>query len=161
MIVQPTSVVKKKSPGSRSFRGKFFSVQMEKFSAFLPLLTSSSSVTESTYLLMVSYRPRQKSSVMHSSARGQSIGSCSRQATGASEPSVAHRVLRGVTRQLIAALCAARRGYETCTRQLHHDLLKVLRGNLLPFGNVAQRDVPPCVVLRKVDHQAQRVSAFG
>ena len=74
---------------------------------------------------------------------------------------IAHRILRRVTRQLIAALCAARRGHKTRTRKLYDDLLQIFCRNLLSPGNIAKRYIAAGVVLRKIDHQSKRISSFG
>ena len=74
---------------------------------------------------------------------------------------IAHGILRRMPRQLVAALCASRRDNKARTRKLHHDLLQILGRNLLSLGNIAQRNVAACVMLRQVDHQTKRISSFG
>lgn len=77
----------------------------------------------------------------------------------------AQNVPRGVVLrpagQPVAALIAAVREQEAGTAERRNDLLEVFFGDILPLGNVLERYAAVSLMLRKVEHQAQRVASLG
>ena len=61
----------------------------------------------------------------------------------------------------VAALIAAVREQEAGTAERRNDLLEVFFGDILPLGNVLERYAAVSLMLRKVEHQAQRVASLG
>ena len=88
-----------------------------------------------------------------------------RQLTGARLPSVSSRssatVYWWAAGQAVAAALAAQPFQKAVLHQDFQDVLQIFFRDILPRGDLLQRDIAFGLMLGQVDHHTQRIAAFG
>ena len=72
-----------------------------------------------------------------------------------------HRVLVRAAGQAVAAALAAQPFQKAVLHQDFQDVLQIFFRDILPRGDLLQRDIAFGLMLGQVDHHTQRIAAFG